>query len=528
MTVFEHEGKLLIVDCGVLFPEEHQPGVDVILPDWSCIRDRLADVVAIVLTHGHEDHIGGVPYLLRERRDIPVVGSRLTLEFLAAKLVEHRIKPVLVEVKEGEQLAQGPFDLEFLAVNHSIPDGLAIAIRTSAGLVLHTGDFKMDQFPLDKRITDLRGFARLGEEGVDLFLVDSTNADVPGFTTSERDLAPAIDEVFRTTPRRVIVSSFASHVHRIQQVLDAAAAHGRKVAFVGRSMVRNMGLASELEYLKVPNGLVIDIKDANRLPAHKVTLVCTGSQGEPMAALSRMAAGEHEIVIEDGDTVLLASSLIPGNENAIYRVINGLTDLGANVVHKGNAKVHVSGHASAGELVYCYNLVQPANVLPVHGEARHLRANAELAIKTGVERERVLVAANGHVIDLHEGRASVTGRVEVHNIYVDGQTVGGVTEDSLAQRRTLGEEGMITVVAIIDIDTGRLDDAPDFIAHGFEHDASTFKPVIPAIEKALAGAAERNVTDVAELERLIARQVQNWAQRTYRRRPVVIPVVIEA
>ncbi|PWK89538.1 RNase J1 [Lentzea atacamensis] len=528
MTVFEHEGKLLVVDCGVLFPEEHQPGVDVILPDWSCISDRLADVVAIVLTHGHEDHIGGVPYLLRERPGIPVVGSRLTLKFLAAKLAEHQIKPVLVEVKEGERLAQGPFDLEFLAVNHSIPDGLAIAIRTRAGLVLHTGDFKMDQFPLDKRITDLRGFARLGEEGVDLFLVDSTNADVPGFTTSERDLAPAIDEVFRTTPRRVIVSSFASHVHRVQQVLDAATAHGRKVAFVGRSMVRNMGLASELEYLRVPDGLVVDIKDANRLPAHEVTLVCTGSQGEPMAALSRMAAGEHEIVIEDGDTVLLASSLIPGNENAIYRVINGLIDRGANVVHKGNAKVHVSGHASAGELVYCYNLVQPANVLPVHGEARHLRANAELAVSTGVDRDRVLVAANGHVVDLRDGRASVTGRVEVHNIYVDGQTVGGVTEDSLAQRRTLGEEGVITVVAIIDTGTGRLDEAPDFIAHGFEHDASTFQPVVPAIEKALAGAAERNVTDIAELERLIARQVQNWAQRTYRRRPVVIPVVIEA
>ncbi|PWK84601.1 ribonuclease J [Lentzea atacamensis] len=528
MTVFEHEGKLLIVDCGVLFPEEHQPGVDVILPDWSCIRDRLADVVAIVLTHGHEDHIGGVPYLLRERRDIPVIGSRLTLKFLAAKLAEHRIKPVLVEVKEGEQLTRGPFDLEFLAVNHSIPDGLAIAIRTNAGLVLHTGDFKMDQFPLDKRITDLRGFARLGEEGVDLFLVDSTNADVPGFTTSERDLAPAIDEVFRTTPRRVIVSSFASHVHRIQQVLDSAAAHGRKVAFVGRSMVRNMSLATELEYLKVPDGLIVDVRDANRLPAHQVTLVCTGSQGEPMAALSRMAAGEHEIVIVEGDTVLLASSLIPGNENAIYRVINGLTDLGANVVHKGNAKVHVSGHASAGELVYCYNIVQPTNVLPVHGEARHLRANAELAVRTGVDRNQVLVAANGHVVDLHEGRASVTGQVEIHNIYVDGQTVGGVTEDSLAQRRTLGEEGMITVVAIIDTDTGRLEEAPDFIAHGFEHDASTFRPVVPAIEKALAGAAEKNTTDVAELERLIAQQVQMWAQRTYRRRPVVIPVVIEA
>ncbi|MGM1063982.1 ribonuclease J [Saccharothrix sp. Mg75] len=528
MTVFEHEGKLLIVDCGVLFPEEHQPGVDVILPDWTWIRDRLSDVVAVVLTHGHEDHIGGVPYLLRERPDIPVVGSRLTLALLTAKLVEHRITPVAVEVAEGRRLVRGPFDLEFLAVNHSIPDSLAVAIRTSAGLVLHTGDFKMDQFPLDGRITDLRAFARLGEEGVDLFLVDSTNADVPGFTTAERDLAPAIDEVFRTTPRRVIVSSFASHVHRIQQVLDAAHAHGRKVAFVGRSMVRNMAVATELGYLKVPDGLVVDIKRMDRLKPHQVTLVCTGSQGEPMAALSRMAGGDHSIQVEEGDTVLLASSLIPGNENAIYRVINGLIDRGANVVHKGNAKVHVSGHASAGELVYCYNIVQPANVLPVHGEARHLRANAELAVRTGVHRDRVPIAANGHVIDLQDGRVQVTGKVEIHNVYVDGQTVGGVTEASLAQRRTLGEEGVITVVAIVDLDTRRLAEPPDFIAHGFEHDASTFAPAVPAIEKALAGASERGVTDFEELERLVGREVQYWAHRTHRRRPVVIPVVIEA
>ncbi|WP_447002540.1 ribonuclease J [Saccharothrix isguenensis] len=528
MTVFEHDGKLLVVDCGVLFPEEHQPGVDVILPDWTSLRERLPDIVAVVLTHGHEDHIGGVPYLLRERPDIPVIGSRLTLSLLTAKLVEHRITPLTVEVAEGQELTRGPFDLEFLAVNHSIPDGLAIAIRTAAGLVLHTGDFKMDQFPLDGRITDLRGFARLGEEGVDLFLVDSTNADVPGFTTAERDLAPAIDEVFRTTPRRVIVSSFASHVHRIQQVLDAAHTHGRKVAFVGRSMVRNMAVATELGYLKVPPGLVVDIKRMDRLPPRQVTLVCTGSQGEPMAALSRMAGGDHTIQVEEGDTVLLASSLIPGNENAIYRVINGLTDRGANVVHKGNAKVHVSGHASAGELVYCYNIVQPANVLPVHGEARHLRANAELAVRTGVDRTRVPIAANGDVLDLHDGRITLTGHIDIHNIYVDGQTVGGVTEASLAQRRTLGEEGVITIVALIDTDTGQLTEQPDYIAHGFEHHPTTFTPATTAIEKSLATAAERGIKDIEQLERLITREVQMWAQRTYRRRPVVIPVVIEA
>ncbi|MFC7572716.1 ribonuclease J [Klenkia terrae] len=384
MTVFEYAGKLLVVDCGVLFPEEHQPGVDVILPDFTSIRDRLDDIEAIVLTHGHEDHIGGVPYLLRERRDIPLVGSKLTLAFISAKLEEHKIKPVLRQVAEGERLPLGPFDTEFLAVNHSIPDALAVAIRTPAGLVLHTGDFKMDQFPLDQRITDLRGFARLGEEGVDLFLTDSTNAEVPGFTLSEGDLVPAIDTVFRTAPKRVIVSSFASHVHRIQQVLNAAHAHGRKVAFVGRSMVRNMGIARELGYLDVPQGLVVDLKQMDKLPADQVCVICTGSQGEPMAALSRMANRDHVIRISEGDTVLMASSLIPGNENAIYRIINELTRWGANVVHKGNAKVHVSGHASAGELVYCYNIVKPRNVMPVHGEWRHLKANGELAIKTGV------------------------------------------------------------------------------------------------------------------------------------------------
>jgi ribonuclease J len=285
MTVLEHDGKLLVIDCGVLFPEEHQPGVDLILPDFSSIRERLGDIAALVLTHGHEDHIGGVPYLLKERQDIPVVGSRLTLGLVEAKLKEHRIRPRLVQVKEGDRNRFGPFDCEFVAVNHSIPDGLAVAVRTGAGLLLHTGDFKMDQFPLDRRLTDLRAFSRLGEEGVDLFLTDSTNAEVPGFTTSERDLVPAIETVFRTAPRRVIVSSFASHVHRVQQVLDVAREHGRKVAFVGRSMVRNMGIARELGYLDVPEGLIVDFKELEKMSPKKVAIICTGSQGEPMAAL---------------------------------------------------------------------------------------------------------------------------------------------------------------------------------------------------------------------------------------------------
>jgi ribonuclease J len=528
MTVFEHAGKLLIVDCGVLFPEEHQPGIDVILPDFSWIRDRLDSIVAVVLTHGHEDHIGGVPYLLKERADIPVVGSRLTLALIEAKLKEHRIKPKLAPVKEGDTKSLGPFDLEFLAVNHSIPDGLAVAIRTSAGLVLHTGDFKMDQFPLDDRITDLRGFARLGEEGVDLFMVDSTNAEVPGFTMSERDLAPAIDTVFRTAPRRIIVSSFASHVHRIQQVLDAAQEHGRKVAFVGRSMVRNMGVAKDLGYLKVPDNLVVPLEQLERMKPNKIALVCTGSQGEPMAALSRMANRDHKIRVGEGDTVLMASSVIPGNENAISNVINGLTRWGANVVHKGNAKVHVSGHASAGELVYCYNIVQPSNVMPVHGEWRHLKANADLAIRTGVDPKNVVLAEDGVVVDLVDGHARITGKVPAGNVYVDAATVGGATEATLRDRRTLAEEGVVTVLAIVDADTGRLAEPPDFLIRGFVHDEEAFESAVPVVEKTLEHAASEGIGDSHQLEQLLTRDIGRWAQRKFRRTPLIITIVIDA
>src|SRR4249919_13725 len=434
MTVFEYDDRLLIVDCGVLFPEESHPGVDLILSDWSSIRDRLDDVEALVLTHGHEDHIGATPYLLRERSNIPLVGSELTLALLGSKLREHRLKETVHhKVRAGDQLDFGPFGLEFVAVNHSIPDALAVAIRTGAGTVLHTGDFKMDQLPLDGRITDLRAFARLGEEGVDLFLTDSTNAEVPGFTTPEVDISPVLDRVFHTSQQRIIVACFASHVHRVQQVLDAAVAHDRKVAYVGRSMVRNMAIARDLGYLKVPPGVLVEAKELADLAPERQVLISTGSQGEPMSALSRIAQRNHNFVhIEEGDTVLLASSLIPGNENAVYRVINGLARWGANVVHKGNAMVHVSGHASAGELLYCYNIVQPRNVLPVHGEIRHMLANAELARQTGVEN--VVIAEDGVVVDLVDGVAAIAGKVDCGYVFVDGSSVGDITESDLKDR----------------------------------------------------------------------------------------------
>ena len=409
MTVFEYDGRLLIVDCGVLFPEPDQPGVDLILPDFRYLEGRFDLIDAVVLTHAHEDHIGALPYLLRERADIPLIGSRLTLALVKSKLTEHRITPVVDEVAEGTRQQVGPFDLEFLSVNHSIPDALAVAIRTPAGLVLHTGDFKMDQLPLDRRLTDIGGFARLGADGVDLLMSDSTNAEVPGFVVSEREIAPVLDQVFASASKRVIVACFASHVHRVQQVLDAAAQHGRKVAFVGRSMVRNMGVARDLGYLQVPGGMLVDMREAEEMRPQDVVLISTGSQGEPMSALSRMAGRDHPIRIAEGDTVILASSLIPGNETAVFRVINGLTRLGARVVHKGSSLVHVSGHAHAGELLFVLNVTKPGNFMPIHGEWRHLRAHARLAALSGVPEDNIVIADDGVVVDLIDGQAKITG-----------------------------------------------------------------------------------------------------------------------
>ncbi|PYI38998.1 RNase J family beta-CASP ribonuclease [Arthrobacter psychrolactophilus] len=526
MTVFEFAGKLLIVDCGVLFPEEHHPGVDVIIPDFSYLKNRWQDVVGLVLTHGHEDHIGGVPYLLKHRSDIPVISAKLTLAFLKTKLDEHRIKGKMVQVKEGDRRKFGPFDVEFLAVNHSIPDGLAVAIRTPAGLVLETGDFKMDQFPLDKRITDLAGFARLGEEGVDLFLPDSTNAEVPGFLAAEADLIPAIDQVMRTAPRRVVVSSFASHVHRIQQIIDSAHKYNRKIAFVGRSMVRNMTTARELGYLKIPRGVLVDAKELERMAPNKAVLICTGSQGEPMAALARMASGDHQINLTEGDTVLLASSLVPGNESSIYRLINDLTKQGANVVHKGNAKVHVSGHASAGELVYCYNLVRPKNVMPVHGEYRHLKANAELAVRTGVDPKNAFILEDGTVLDLKDGVAKVTGNVPAAYVYVENMIPGAATEESLQDRIRLAEDGAVTVLLIVDPDSGKIEEDPEYFSVGFNLAEKDIDKATVIVEKTIASLRGEKTGRTAE--KAIADALLRWSDRALRRKPVYTVIIVEA
>ena len=527
MTVFEYGGKLLIVDCGVLFPEDNQPGVDLILPDFTSIRDRLGDIVGVVLTHAHEDHIGAVPYLLRESPDIPLIGSKLTLALVEAKLVEHRIRPYSLQVVEGDVEQMGPFECTFVAVNHSIPDAMAVAIKTPAGTVFHTGDFKMDQLPLDGRLTDLATIAQMGIDGIDLLLADSTNAEVPGFIASEREITPALEKVFSRAGGRIIVASFASHIHRVQQVCDVAAANGRKVALVGRSMVRNMAVARDLGYLKVPADLIVDVKEVDNLPPDKVVLMCTGSQGEPMAALSRMANRDHQIRITSEDTVIMASSLIPGNETAIYRVINGLTRWGANVVHKGNAMVHVSGHASAGELIYFFNLAKPKNFMPVHGEWRHLRAAADLAIKTGVPKDRIVIAEDGVTVDLIDGVARITGKVPAGYVYVDGSSVGSVTDASLKDRRILGDEGFVSVFVAVSADTGKIVSGPQITARGFGLDDETLEQAKPLILEALANAAAEGIGDPHQLQQLIRRSLGRWVSQTTRRRPMILPVVIE-
>ncbi|SDP39374.1 ribonuclease J [Klenkia soli] len=528
MAVLEFAGRLLVIDCGVLFPEAEQPGVDLILPDFSVVEDRLDDVEAVVLTHGHEDHIGAVPYLLRLRPDIPLVGSRFTLALVAAKLREHRIVPQLVEVAAGDHHRAGPFDTEYVCVNHSIPDALAVAVHTPAGTLVHTGDFKMDQLPLDGKLTDLGAFARLGAAGIDLLLSDSTNAEVPGFVTSERSIGPVLDTVFAGARQRLVVSSFASHVHRIQQVLDCAARHGRRVALVGRSMVRNMGVAQELGLLHVPAGLLVPVDEATALPPHQVVLVSTGSQGEPLSALGRMAAGTHaQVTIQPGDTVVLASSLVPGNETAVYKVINGLARLGATVVHKETARVHVSGHAPAGELRLLLQVAKPAHLLPVHGEWRHLRAHAAIAAEVGLRPEQVLLAEDGVVVDLVDGVASVVGAVPVGNVYVDGLAVGDVGEESLQARRILGDEGFVALTVVVEPGTGTVVAPVHLSSRGFSDDPAVFAPVLELVEEALRRTLADGPVDSHRLAQVVRRTVGTWVSQTHRRRPMIIPTVLE-
>ena len=528
MNVIEYNGHILLIDCGVLFPEEEQPGVDLILPDFHYIQDRLDKVEALVLTHGHEDHIGGVPYLLKMRPDIPLIGSKLTLAFVEAKCKEHHIDPELIRVEGRDKMKVGPFNLEFITVTHSIPDALAVCVKTPAGTLIDTGDIKLDQLPLDHRITDLVEFGRLGEQGIDLLMADSTNAEVPGFVKPETSIGPALDRAFAEATRKIIVASFSSHVHRVQQVVDAAHKFGRKVVFVGRSMVRNMSIAADLGYLHIPENTVVDLKQAKDIQDDKLVYMCTGSQGEPMAALGRIADGSHrDITVNEFDTVILASSLIPGNEHEVYKVINKLVQLGARVINKDNAAIHVSGHCNEGELLYLYNIVKPKCAMPIHGEHRHLVANGLIAVKTGVDPNNVVLAEDGDVVDLYHGNAAVVGSVPCGYVYVDGDSVGELTDEELEKRRILGTEGFVSSFVVVDTEHSDVVSGPKIFLNAVAEDEADFEKVRHQIVEQLQDAMMRGEHDTYKLQQIMRRTLGSWVARALRRKPMLVPVVAD-
>ena len=528
MTVFEYNNRLLIVDCGVLFPSSGEPGVDLILPDFGPIEDKIGNVDALVITHGHEDHIGAIPWLLKLRPDLPIIASKFTLALIAAKCREHHQRPKLIEVGNTSVENRGPFNLRFWAVNHSIPDCLGIAIKTKAGLVVMTGDIKLDQTPPDGRPTDLPALSRLGDEGIDLFLCDSTNATTPGISGSESAIAPTLKRIVADAKQRVILACFASNVYRVQAAVDAAVAAGRKVAFNGRSMIRNMEIAEKLGYLRVPRGTIVSMDDATKMAPHKVMLITTGTQGEPMAALSRMARREHrQITVRDGDVIVLSSSLVPGNEEAVFGVINMLAQIGATVITNKDANVHTSGHGYSGELLFLYNAARPRNAMPVHGEWRHLRANKELAIATGVDRNQVVLAQNGVVVDMVNGKISVAGQIPVGNLYVDGVTMGDIDQEVLDDRTSMGEGGLISITAVIDNRTGRLLEHPTVHAKGFSDDAKTMMPEVQnLVENTMNDLAAEGENDPYRMVQHLRRKVSRYVEQTWRRNPMIMPTVV--
>jgi ribonuclease J len=530
-AVVELDGARLLIDCGLAFPDADQPGVDIILPDFAWLAEEPERVVGVVLTHAHEDHMGALPYFLRDF-DVPVYGTRLSLSMLAAKLEEHELAPSLVEVAPGRRTTLGPFDLELFAMSHSIPDGVSVALRTPAGTIVHTGDFKMDLTPIDGRPTDLGGLARLaGGEGIDLLLSDSTNADQPGFIPSEVEVGRALEDIFGAARQRIIVACFASHVHRVQQILDAAARLGRQVALVGRSMVRNMRVAGDLGYLRIPPGLLVPVEDLNELDPARTVVLSTGSQGEPYSALTLMAGRDHRWVrIEPGDTVVLSSSLIPGNEAAVYRTINDLARLGADVYHKGNARVHVSGHAAQGELTLLLTTLRPRNFLPVHGEYRHLAQHARLAEAAGVPRERILVCEDGAMVELVGGVARRIGEVRAGMVFVDGLGVGDVGDAVLRDRRKLGGEGFVHVLVTIEAQTGKVLAGPDIVTRGFVYEPESGDLIEEAKARVL-DALERCAADGVIDQMILKQHMRSAASALFKertqRRPVIIPTVME-
>ena len=532
-AVIEQDGKLVVLDCGVMFPDADMPGVDLVLPDFSYLRDRASDIEGIVLTHGHEDHVGGLGFLLRDV-DVPVYGSALTLGLAKARVEDAGLSSKkFVTVEDGERRAIGPFDVEFIPVTHSVPNGFATAFHTAQGVILHSGDFKLDMTPVDNRRTDLARIGALADaEGIRLLLADSTNVEEPGHTRSERSVGESLREIFSLhRDHRIIVACFASHIHRIQQLCDAAQQNNRKVALLGRSMLRNVALAKELGLLHVPDTVFVDIESIDDLLPGEVCIISTGSQGEPMSALALLALGENRrFVLSEGDVVVLSSHAIPGNEWAVSRVMNGLTRRGAEVIHSGIAYVHESGHAKQGELQTLLALATPEFFIPVHGEYRHLLRHARLAIEMGVDRHNVLLCEDGDQVALGDSALEFDGEVPAGYLFVDG-IVGDIGQGVLRDRRILSEEGVIVMVLSVNEHTGAIIAGPEIITRGWIHEEegeTLIEEARKVVVDAVAGAVLTGVFDIDTLRRVTRRALGRLVNERTKRRPMIVPVVVEA
>lgn len=531
ITVLEYKDDIIVIDCGLTFPEDEMLGIDVVIPDISYLLKNKDKIRGIILTHGHEDHIGGLPYALA-KLDLPVYGTKLTLGLVENKLKEHKLDKVnLIEIKANDKIKLGCFTVEFIKTSHSIPDSIALAINTPMGTVVHTGDFKIDFTPINDNLIDLHKFAEIGSKGVLVLLADSTNVERPGYTMSEKTVGDTFNDIFLKAPERIIVATFASNVHRVQQVIDAAELYNRKVIVSGRSMVNTINVAYDLGYLRIKDGTLIDINDMHKYPNNQIVILTTGSQGEPMSALSRMAFSEHrKIELVPEDLVVISASPIPGNEKTVFRVINKLMEIGTKVIYESLADVHVSGHACQEELKLIHTLLKPKFFIPVHGEYRHLKRHAELAVELGMPRENIFIASNGSVIEFTKNSGSINQYVQSGNILVDGLGIGDVGNIVLRDRKHLSEDGLIVVVVTMSKQEGKVIAGPDIISRGFVYvreSEDLMEEAREIVRDVLSECEKRNITDWATLKSSIRDALRGFIYERIKRNPMILPIIME-
>lgn len=532
MMVMEYDGRMLVIDAGLSFPKDELLGIDLIIPDFSYIRDRADRVEAVLLTHGHEDHVGALPFFLREI-NVPVYGTRLTLGLVRNKLEEHGLADVveLREIVADQPERIGPFQCDFISVTHSIPDGVALAVTTPVGTVVHTGDFKLDPNPIDGRRTNMGKFGELGTQGVLLLMSDSTNAEVEGVTGPEKSVSKSLEQAFSMAQGRIIAASFASHIHRIQQIVDVARKHRRKLAIVGRSMVRNAQTARDLGYLNIPEDMLISLGEINDYKPSKIVILSSGSQGEPLAALTRMAFGDHKKVkLEPGDTVILSAKPVPGNEVSVHTVINQLFKRGVKVIYESVAAVHVSGHASREELKMVINLTQPKYFMPIHGEYRHLYFHAELAEEMGMSKKRIIMASNGDVVQASDGRVSIVDKIDAGMTFVDGLDVGDIQDVTLRDRQKLSRDGTFIVVAPVREQDGSIISPPDITAKGFVYMGNRrelMRECKQLVNNIMKEGAIQAITDPGLLQEHIHGRLAKFLYKKTKKRPLIMVIVVE-